>query len=99
MFGRVSSTPIQKLETDPGILIVPCEALSKGPPEMKKNHLPGWSVEMGGWSVKMRSLFRVVKPGIFNSVRGVRGSYGPRRKAQLAVQPLEAGKGPGFYGG
>jgi hypothetical protein len=40
MFGRASSTPIQKLETDPGIAILPCEALSKGPPEMKKNHLP-----------------------------------------------------------
>jgi hypothetical protein len=33
MFGRASSTPIQKLETDPGIAIVPCEALSKGPPK------------------------------------------------------------------
>jgi hypothetical protein len=48
---------------------------------MKKNHLPSWSPEMHGWSVKMRSLFRVVKPGIFISVRGLWGSYGPRPKA------------------
>jgi hypothetical protein len=27
MFGRASSTPIQKLETDPSIAIVPCEAV------------------------------------------------------------------------
>jgi hypothetical protein len=40
MFGRASSRPIQKLETDPGIAIVPCEALSKGTPELRKNHLP-----------------------------------------------------------
>jgi hypothetical protein len=40
MFGRASSRPVQKLETDPGIAIVPCEALSKGTPEMGKNHLP-----------------------------------------------------------
>jgi hypothetical protein len=40
MFGRASSRPIQKLETDPDIAIVPCEALSKGTPELRKNHLP-----------------------------------------------------------
>jgi hypothetical protein len=40
MFGRASSRPVQKLETDPDIAIVPCEALSKGTPEMRKNHLP-----------------------------------------------------------
>src|SRR5271163_2872574 len=40
MFGRASSRPVQKLETDPDIAIVPCEALSKGTPEPRKNHLP-----------------------------------------------------------
>jgi hypothetical protein len=40
MFGHASSRPVQKLETDPDIAIVPCEALSKGTPEMRKNHLP-----------------------------------------------------------
>jgi hypothetical protein len=40
MFGRASSRSVQKLETDPDIAIVPCEALSKGTPEMRKNHLP-----------------------------------------------------------
>jgi hypothetical protein len=71
MFGRASSRPIQKLETDPdpGIAIVPCEALSKGPPEMRKITYPAWSVEMNNWLVKMRSLFRVVKPGISISLR------------------------------
>jgi hypothetical protein len=32
MFGRAFSGPIQKPEADPGIAIVPCEALSKGSP-------------------------------------------------------------------
>jgi hypothetical protein len=53
MFGRAFSGPIQKLEVDPGIAIVPCEALSKGGlPEMRKNHLPSWSVEMQNWSAE-----------------------------------------------
>jgi hypothetical protein len=30
MLGRASSRPIQKPEADPGIVIVLCEALSKG---------------------------------------------------------------------
>jgi len=30
MFGRASSRPIQKLEADPCIAILPCEAISKG---------------------------------------------------------------------
>src|SRR3984893_18841276 len=70
-FGRVSSRPTQKLGVDLGIAIVPCEALSKGgPPEMRKITYPAWSVEMNKWLVKMRSLFRVVKPGISISLRG-----------------------------
>jgi hypothetical protein len=65
MFGRAFSGPIQKPEADPGIAIVPCEALSKGSlPEMRKNQLPSWSVEMHNWLAEKRSLFRVVTPGI-----------------------------------
>jgi hypothetical protein len=49
IFGRASSRPVQKLETDPGIAIVPCEALSKGAPfEMRKNtaQLVGGNAEL-----------------------------------------------------
>jgi hypothetical protein len=42
----------------------------KGAPENGKGHLPGWSVEMHNWSMEMRSLFRVVNPGIFSVLRG-----------------------------
>jgi hypothetical protein len=84
MFGRASSRPVQKLETDPGIAIVPCEVLSKGAPETKKIHLLSWSVEMHSWFDKMRSLFRVVNPGscgvtkLFQAARSFcAGSYGP----------------------
>jgi hypothetical protein len=52
MFGRASSRPVQKLETDPDIAIVPREALSKGTPEIKITY-PAWSVEMNKWLVKM----------------------------------------------
>jgi len=36
MFGRASSRTIQKPEADPGIAIVLCEVLSKGPPEIRR---------------------------------------------------------------
>ena len=39
MFGRASSRPIQKLEADPGIAIVPYEALSKGTPRNEEKSL------------------------------------------------------------
>jgi hypothetical protein len=41
MFGRASSRPVQKLEADPGIAIVPCEALSMGSPRGKITHPVG----------------------------------------------------------
>jgi hypothetical protein len=54
---------------------------------MRKIAYAAWSVEMNKWLVKMRSLFRVVKPGISILLRGHRlfraarsfcaGSYGP----------------------
>jgi len=63
---------------------------------MKKNHLLSWSVQLHGWSVKMRSLFRVVKPGIFISVRdyGVLWSPAKRRliRAELGC-PTRRGAG------
>jgi hypothetical protein len=42
----------------------------KGAPENGKGHLPGWSVETHNWSMEMRSLFRVVKPGISSVLLG-----------------------------
>jgi hypothetical protein len=69
-FGRVSSRPTQKLGVDLGIAIVPCEALSRGAPEMRKITYAAWSFEMNKWLVKMRSLFRVMKPGISILLRG-----------------------------
>jgi len=103
MFGCASSTPIQKLETDPGIATVPCEALSKGGlrnEEKSLTQLVGGNARLVG---EMRSLFRVVTPGIFSSVRGYGGPMvpGQRRlvRAELAVQPVEGpGRARGFPG-
>ncbi len=51
MFGRAFSRPIQKLETDPSIAIVPCEALSKRAPqsgEKSLTQLVGGNAELVG---------------------------------------------------
>src|SRR5437764_1050572 len=44
---------------------------------MRKITYAAWSVEMNKWLVKMRSLFRVVKPGISILLRGHR-PFGPQ---------------------
>jgi len=49
MIGRASSGPIQKLEADPGMAIVPCEALSKGSPvEKSPTQLVGGNAQLVG---------------------------------------------------
>jgi hypothetical protein len=101
MFGRASSTPIQKLETGPGIAIVPCEALSKGPPEMKKitTQLVGGNARLVGENA---IAFPCSEARNFHFGAGLQGSYGPRRKAARSRRtgcPAPRGReGPGFYG-
>jgi hypothetical protein len=90
-FGRVSSRPTQKLGVDLGIAIVPCEALSRGAPEMRKITYAAWSVEMNKWLVKMRSLFRVVKPGISILLRGHRRFRAAGASVQSMVRQKAAG--------
>ena len=91
-FGRASSRPTQKLGVDLGIAIVLCEALSRGPPEMRKITYATWSVEMSEWLVKMLSLFRVVKPGISILLRGHRLF----RAAGASVQSMAPPEGGWF---
>jgi len=40
--ARFFKPQFKKLENDPGHRDVACEAISKGPPERRKNHLPSW---------------------------------------------------------
>jgi len=77
MFGRASSRPIQKLETDPGIAIVPCEALSKGSPEMRKNYLPslvGGNEQLVGENA---IAFSCSEAGNFHLASGSQVAFGP----------------------
>jgi hypothetical protein len=73
MFGRASSRPIQKLEADPGIAIVPYEALSKGTPrneEKSLTQLVGGNAQLVG---RKAIAFSCSEPWEFPSRCGVTG--------------------------
>jgi hypothetical protein len=57
-----------------------------GPPKRGKITYPAWSAEMSNWLVKMRSLFRVVKPGISISLRGHRSPSAPEIGAGVSFR-------------
>src|SRR5258705_1162012 len=54
---------------------------------MRKITYAAWSVEMNKWLVKMRSLFRVVKPGISILLRGHRLFRAAGASVQSMVPP------------
>jgi hypothetical protein len=64
---------------------------------MRKITYSAWSVEMNKWLVKMRSLFRVVKPGISSPVLLPRpkGGAGRPRLFDKDFQPGQAEVSPG----
>jgi hypothetical protein len=58
---------------------------------MRKITYAAWSVEMNKWLVKMRSLFRVVKPGISILLRGHRRFRAAGASVQSMVRQKAAG--------
>jgi hypothetical protein len=96
MFGRASSTPIQKLETDPGIAIVPCEALSKGTPELRKNHLPsliGGNEQLVGENA---IAFSCSEAGNFHLAAGSQVAFGRHRDGPETGRPRVPRSGAAF---
>src|SRR5712664_4023557 len=92
MFGRASSRPIQKLEADPCIAILPCEALSKGPPPPKLGKIT-YPVGRRKCTVGRKNAiaFSCSEPRNFQLAAGSRGAlWSPVRRQdrpELAIQP------------
>ena len=81
MFGRASSRTIQKPEADPGIAIVLCEVLSKGPPEIRR-----LTVQLVGGNAQLVSKnhrFFMKLAGTFH----LAGVFWPRGGSLLRVEP------------
>src|SRR5260370_29148847 len=98
MFGRASSRPMQKLEADPGIAIVPYEALSKGAPrneEKSLTQLVGGNAQLVG---RKAIAFSCSEPWEFPSRCGVTGVlWSPAKGGRFAQSWQGRGRcNPGF---